>query len=231
MLFIAPESEWEMLNDWGTSLGLKGSGSHSITIDGARIPDHLTLPTHHSQVTVTGGTPGLDLHGNPEYGGGQLSSMVLEGAALAVGMAQGALDAYGELMRTRTTLFPPIVGRTEDPDYQYWYGEAAGLVATADAAFAAAVQQWRDACAQGSATFTRECELRIAAISREVVRLSWQAVERYLFPTAGSSSVRQGERIERVWRDMSTLHTHAGFAVFLSGPAKRELTKAHFATD
>ena len=40
--------------------------------------------------------------------------------------------------------------------------------------------------------------------------LCWRAVERYLFPTAGSSAVRRGERIERVWRDMSMFVTHAG---------------------
>ena len=30
LLFVAPRSEWEMLDDWGDMLGLKGSGSHSI---------------------------------------------------------------------------------------------------------------------------------------------------------------------------------------------------------
>ena len=32
MLFIAPESEWEMLNDWGNQLGLKGSGVSLLRI-------------------------------------------------------------------------------------------------------------------------------------------------------------------------------------------------------
>src|SRR5262245_4087040 len=30
LLFVAPRSTWTMLDDWGDSLGLKGSGSHSI---------------------------------------------------------------------------------------------------------------------------------------------------------------------------------------------------------
>ena len=33
LLFVAPRSEWTMLDDWGHLLGLKGSGSHSIVFD------------------------------------------------------------------------------------------------------------------------------------------------------------------------------------------------------
>jgi 3-hydroxy-9,10-secoandrosta-1,3,5(10)-triene-9,17-dione monooxygenase len=228
LLFVAPRRMWQRLDDWGSQLGLKGSGSHSIVVDSARIPDYLTVSGHLSLVTVGEDTPGHRIHGNPEYGGGPLSFMLLELGALAAGMAQGALDSYEELMRARTTSFFPIVPRTRDPDYQSRYGEASGMIATARAALLAAVAQWSALCAEGPAAFTREQELRLAIISREVVRLCWRAVEGQLFPTAGSSSVRHGERIERVWRDMSMLHSHAGVAVFLSSLANRELARAHF---
>ena len=33
MLFVAPRSSWTMLDDWGDSLGLKGSASHSVQFD------------------------------------------------------------------------------------------------------------------------------------------------------------------------------------------------------
>jgi 3-hydroxy-9,10-secoandrosta-1,3,5(10)-triene-9,17-dione monooxygenase len=230
MLFVAPRSIWKRLDDWGSSLGLKGSGSHSIEISEGFVPDHLTLDGHLSRVTAVG-TPGIDLHGNPEYGGGAFSVMILEDAVLALGMAQGALDAYEKLMSDRTAPFAEGVGRTEDPDYQLWYGEAAAMIATAEAAFFNVVQQWRDACAEGPSAFTTERELRMALIGREVVELCWKAVERRLFPTAGSSSVRRGQRIERVWRDLSMLHSHAGVAVFLNTIAKREYTKARFGVE
>ena len=228
MVFVVPRGDWRRLEDWGRQLGLKGSGSHSIAIDRAFVPDHRTLPGHMSQVAIDETTPGHLLHENPQYGGGQLSFMLLELGALAVGMAKGALDAYEELMRTRTTSFFPIVPRTEDPDFQARYGEATGLIAAAEAAVLSAAAQWGEACRQGPATFTRETELRLAMISREAIRMSWRAVEGQLFPTAGSSSVRSGERIERVWRDMSTLHSHAGVGTFLASIANRELARARF---
>ncbi|MFC7381107.1 acyl-CoA dehydrogenase family protein [Sphaerisporangium rhizosphaerae] len=231
MMFIAERGQWRRLSDWGKQLGLKGSGSHSITMENGVVPGHFTLDTHVSQVDVSKGTPGRTLHGNPEYGGGQLSFMVIEDAILAVGMALGALDAFEDLMRSRVALFPPNLPRTQDPDYQFWYGQAAGMIATGEAAVLNAVQQWREICALGPAAVTKEVEMRIAAICHQVVDLCWHAVENYLFPTAGSSAVRHGERIERVWRDMSMFHSHAGFAVFLSTIAKRELAKARFGVE
>ena len=35
MMFVAPRSEWEMLDDCGDLIRLKGSGSHSIRFDGS----------------------------------------------------------------------------------------------------------------------------------------------------------------------------------------------------
>jgi 3-hydroxy-9,10-secoandrosta-1,3,5(10)-triene-9,17-dione monooxygenase len=224
LFFVAPHSQWRRMDDWGQQLGLRGSGSHSITIENGRIPGYLTLPGGHiTEADVTAGTPGRALHGNPEYGGGQLAYMNLEAAALAVGMAQGALEVYEDLMRQRLTMVPPIVPRHESPDYQFWYGDAVAMIGTAEAALLNVVQQWHDTCATGPAAVTREWDLRITAICRHVIRLCWQAVEGYLVPTAGSSSIRHGARLERVWRDMSMLHTHAGLSVLLPTVAVREL--------
>jgi len=229
LLFVIPRGDWTRLDDWGGQLGLRGSGSHSVLLDAVHVPAWRALDgVHLSQTSVTGGTPGRALHGNPEYGGGPLSFTLLELGALAVGMAQGALDAYEDLMRSRTTIYPPIVARSEDPYYQATYGEAAGRIAAAEAALRGAVAQWSAVAAEGPAAVTRESEWRIATISREAIRLSWQAVEGHLFPTAGSSAVRDGERMERIWRDMSMLHSHGGVAIVLASMANQELTRARF---
>lgn len=226
LFFVAPRSQWRRLDDWGQQLGLRGSGSHSIVIENGRIPGYLALPgVHVAEVDVTAGTPGRTLHDNPEYGGGQLAYMNMEVAALAVGMAQGALEVYEDLLRQRSTLVPPIVPRHESPDYQFWYGDAVGMIGTAEAALLNAVQQWHNTCATAPAAVTREWDLRISAICRHVLRLCWQAVEGYLMPTAGSSSIRHGERLERIWRDMSMLHSHAGHSVLLPTIAVRDLAR------
>jgi len=88
------------------------------------------------------------------------------------------------------------------------------------------LRQWVETAENGSAT--REVEVRMSLISREVVRLCWSVVSEILFPTAGTSAVRAGERLERIWRDMSTLHTHAGVNIYLATVATRELTRLVF---
>jgi 3-hydroxy-9,10-secoandrosta-1,3,5(10)-triene-9,17-dione monooxygenase len=226
LFFIAPRSQWRRLDDWGQQLGLRGSGSHSIVIEDGHVPGYLALPgVHVSEIDVTAGTPGRALHGNPQYGGGPLAYMTMESAALAVGMAQGALEVYGDLLRQRSTLVPPLVLRRESPDYQFWYGDAIAMVDTAEAALLHAVQQWQRTSAAGPAAVTREWDLRLTAICRHVLRLCWQAVEGHLVPTAGSSSIRHGERLERIWRDMTMMHSHAGLSVLLPTVALRELAR------
>ncbi|MEU4781514.1 acyl-CoA dehydrogenase family protein [Micromonospora sp. NPDC023633] len=226
LFFIAPRSQWTRLDDWGQQLGLRGSGSHSITMENAYIPDYLALPgVQIMEADVSAGTPGRALHGNPEYGGGPLSFTNLCNAALAVGIAQGALDIYEDLLRSRSTLVPPIVRRHNDPDYQFWYGDAVGIIGTAEAALLNAVKQWHDASSSGPAAVTRELDLRISAICRHVIQLCWDAVANYLMPTAGASSIRHGERLERVWRDMSMLRSHGGISILLPTVAVRELTR------
>ncbi|WP_173167191.1 acyl-CoA dehydrogenase family protein [Phytohabitans suffuscus] len=227
LLFVAPRDQWKPLDDWGQQLGLRGSGSHSIRLDGGYVPGHLALPgVSIAEHDVSAGTPGRTLHGNPEYGGALLAFISFLNASMAVGMARGALDVYEDLLRRRTTLVPPVVPRYQDPDYQLWYGDALGMISAAEAALLNAAQQWHDISAQGPAAVTRESDLRLSAICRHVARLCWEAMEGYIMPTAGSSSIRHGERLERVWRDMSMLRTHAGLSVLLPTVAMRELARS-----
>ncbi|MET8196144.1 acyl-CoA dehydrogenase family protein [Micromonospora sp. NPDC005222] len=225
LLFIAPRDQWEMLDDWGWQLGLKGSGSHSIRISDGRIPGHFGLELDFNEISVTGGTPGRDLHEHPQYGGAPASSMALEGAHIAVGMCQGALDAYTELMFSRPTILPPFPPRVEDPDFQLWYGQASSMIDAAETLVLATARRWHELSEQPLGAFTAEEDLRIALTCREATALAWRAVDEIIQPTGGSTSVREGERLERVWRDLSTGRTHVSSAVLLTTMANRAYTQ------
>lgn len=228
MLFIAPRSQWTRMDDWGSQLGMKGSGSHSIKFDNAVIPQRFAMPgIGLMDMDVSDGTPGLRLHGNPMYAGSSFSFFLLEAAAVSAGIAKNALYAFEDLMG-KTTSFPPIVPRTQDPDYQRWYGIGAGKVITAEAVVVQCAAQWMETSRQKA--FTREQDMRLVAMSREAIELSWQAVSDVFFRVAGSSSVRNGDRLERIWRDLSTLRSHSGFVFFIEH-SKRELTRARFGID
>jgi 3-hydroxy-9,10-secoandrosta-1,3,5(10)-triene-9,17-dione monooxygenase len=111
LLFVAPRSEWEMLDDWGDMLGLKGSGSHSIRFTGTRIPPSWGFEGNMLDVEVGAGTPGSGLHGNPMYSGRAVSVFTISLAAVTVGAAYNALDEYERLMRERKTPLPPFIPR------------------------------------------------------------------------------------------------------------------------
>lgn len=207
VLFVVPSGSWEMLDDWGTTLGLKGSGSNSIVLDKVRIPEGWALENFNMLAAeVAGGTVGSRLHGNAMYAGRAVSMFSIEFAALMAGMALGALDEYEHLMRVRTSVRPPIVTRVDDPDYQRWFGWAIGRLAAAEAAVVQAAEQYMEACQEnvdGGEPFDMRQDFRLQSIGRESMWLSWNVMQEIIFRTAGSSAAQDGSRIQRVFRDMA----------------------------
>lgn len=212
-LFIAARDAWTRLDDWRDTLGLKGSASNSIRFQDAVIPaDFMLRDTWFTTVDVSEGTIGETIHANPMYAGPPLSFAMLEIAALAVGIAQGARDAYRELMEIKMTAIPPLVPRTQDPTYQRWYGTASATVDAAEALVNHASSQWMLNCGEGN--FTREKDLRLVAQATETIDLCWTAMHQVLCRTAGSSVLRSGSRLERAWRDMSMVRSHNGVVAY-----------------
>ncbi|HYH29582.1 MAG TPA: acyl-CoA dehydrogenase family protein [Pseudonocardia sp.] len=217
LLYVAPRSEWTMLDDWGDSLGLRGSGSHSIRLADARVPAEFVVEnTSMVDVDVSGGTPGLALHGNPMYAGRALAPFTISLAALTLGAGYHALDEFEHQMRTRRTSVPPMVPRLTDPDHQRWYGAALGKLATAEAAVLRCAEEHMELCertASGGAPYGEEDEQRIGIIAREAIVQVWETVDQQLFRNVGSSALRAGQRFERVWRDLTMIagHRNTGF--------------------
>jgi 3-hydroxy-9,10-secoandrosta-1,3,5(10)-triene-9,17-dione monooxygenase len=229
LLFVAPRDTWTMLDDWGDTLGLKGSGSHSVRLEGASIPDRYALEnTWLVDTDVSNGTPGSRLHGNPMYAGRTLSFFQSELASIMVGAAKGALEAYESTLRTRKTQRPPIVERYLDPDYQRWFGRALGLVAAAEAMLIQCAEQYMELCARGADNgepFSREDDLRLNIVAREALTMAWNAMQGEIFRTAGTSLTRSGQRLERIFRDMSMGWGH--FGTIVGDWAARELAREH----
>jgi 3-hydroxy-9,10-secoandrosta-1,3,5(10)-triene-9,17-dione monooxygenase len=212
LLFVAAKSEWTMLDDWGDLLGLKGSGSHSMTFEHGRVPAHWALEnTMMVDVDVSEGTPGYALHGNPLYHGRALAPFTLTLAAILVGAAYGALDDYERLMEERTIPLPPFTMRRLDPDYQRHFGRAMAKLATAEAALLHAADQHMDLCtraAERGDPYGHGDDWLVACIGREAMIQAWETMQADIFRTAGSSATRAGERIERIYRDMSMGNGH-----------------------
>lgn len=211
-LYVAPKSTYTRLDDWGNMLGLNGSGSHSIRFDGAFLPERFMVEDANlGDYAFVGDSPGSAAYGNPMYSGRHMSSFGIGIAALMVGGGYNALDEYERLMRERKTTIPPFVPRTEDPDFLRWYGSALVKLQVAEAAMQTAIARWEEAARRnvaGIEPFTAAIDDLLGGIGREVIVQVWEAVDRDLYRTVGSSATKRGERFERVFRDLAQAAGH-----------------------
>jgi len=211
LAFVAPRSEWEMLDDWGDMLGLKGSGSHSLRFEGTRIPADWAIELNMLDVDVAGGTPGSALHGNPMYAGRAMCIFTLTLAAIMVGGVRNALDEYERVMRTKKTALPPFGLRIHDRQFQEWYGRAYARVRLAEAALIDTAEQHMELCrrtVEDDEPATYAEDMALAGIARELMILCWDIMQHDLWQTVGAGIARDDERMARVFRDLSVAAAH-----------------------
>lgn len=94
---LLPRSDYELIDDWFVS-GLRGTGSKSVVVDGAFVPEHRV---HRMSDAFRMKSPGNEVNTSALYRVpfGQLFTRTV--ATPAIGMLQGALDAYVNLNKSR----------------------------------------------------------------------------------------------------------------------------------
>jgi 3-hydroxy-9,10-secoandrosta-1,3,5(10)-triene-9,17-dione monooxygenase len=207
---LIPRSQWKILDDWGAILGMRGSGSNSIVVEGARVPKSHVIHLDMLNIDIAGGTPGSRLHGNPMYGGRCLSFFHAELVAVLVGLGYAAIDEYEKIIRTKTTLYPPMMLRYLHHDYQRYLGLALGMMNAAKRLVLNAGDVYMEYCRrgfEGGEPFTMEEDLELFASLEHGGRLAWEAIE-MLFRTSSSSGAKDGERMQRYYRDASMYRGH-----------------------
>jgi 3-hydroxy-9,10-secoandrosta-1,3,5(10)-triene-9,17-dione monooxygenase len=212
VVVIVPREDFTVLDDWGgdATLGMRGSGSNTVEITEAFVPEHLAQPYDWFLRDVSGGTSGTELHGNPMYLGRITHFYHSEIVAVIVGAAQAALDEYERLLREKKTLVPPQVSRFEHFDFQRDYGLAVGLVDSAEALLQRAGEGYMERCrrwAEAGEPFRPEDDMRLYGITVNAGRMAAEAVE-LLFRSAQSSAARRGSRLQRYYRDVSMYRGH-----------------------
>lgn len=210
--YLVERSDVSIRDDWGRTLGLRGSGSHTVEVENVSVPDDWVLAGRtQTDMDVDGGTPGLRLHGNPLYSGRGLGFFGIELAALAIGGVQGALDEYGGLLRTKKTALPPITLRAANPTYQGWYADAATALVNAEAGLQRACDLFREyttRAVDSGRPFTVTDDMHINRVAVHAQLTAWRALESTIMRTAGSSAAASGERLERIWRDSTMAMSH-----------------------
>ena len=206
---ILERGQFEIVDDWKV-MGMQGTGSKQVRVKDAFVPSHRTVPTMGS-ARGSQAIPAARLYDNPMYQGRIQPFLIGEATAVAVGAARGALDLYEQGLKGKTSMFPPFLERTEDPEYQAHYGRALALIATAEAALVRAGEDFMAYAAEAAAggePFGEERELGLTLVEQQCVRLAWEAME-LIFRTAGTSaSAKAGAAIGRIFRNMAVINTH-----------------------
>ncbi|MBI4934145.1 MAG: acyl-CoA dehydrogenase [Actinobacteria bacterium] len=198
--FILPRGDYEIVEDSWHVMGLSGTGSKDIRIQGSFVPDYRTV----GHIALADGAYRDRREGAVLY---QLPFGCVFSAAIAsatLGIARGAIDAYREYLVTRISALG-VQGKT-DPFQQEALAEAEADWAAAVVHIDHMLGRWLEQVADGHVLTTAD--------RLEFRRNQVRAVQRVLFSVdklmsrAGSAGVWSTRPLERFWRDLRTGGTH-----------------------
>lgn len=198
--FILPRGDYEIVDDSWHVMGLEGTGSKDIVIDGSFVPEYRTV----SHIGLADGALGHRREGIALY---QLPFGCIFSAAIAsatFGIAQSVIDAYREYLETRISVLG-VSGKT-DPFQQEALAEAEADLAAGIAHLDTMLGNWLVRVERGEKLSNGD--------RLEFRRNQVRAVQRVLFSVdklmsrAGSAAVWTTRAIEHRWRDLRTGGTH-----------------------
>jgi 3-hydroxy-9,10-secoandrosta-1,3,5(10)-triene-9,17-dione monooxygenase len=202
---LVPMSDVEIVDDWFTA-GMRGTGSRSIRIADAFIPEHRTVPTPD---LMRGTSPGAKLHaGSPTYSIPFPVAQPFSLIGAPLGMARSAVDMTAASSGKKLAAMKP--------EQQ---GEQGGLfarIAEADADVEAARALVLADCAllDSIADPTTLSPVDRARIMRNLAYAAQKC--RYaatsMFEADGGSGIYDSSPLQRVWRDANSATAHTAFA-------------------
>jgi 3-hydroxy-9,10-secoandrosta-1,3,5(10)-triene-9,17-dione monooxygenase len=201
---------WEMLDNWGTTIGMRGSGSNSVVVADAHVSEHNVVPGDIHNLDLSEGTPGGRLHGDPMYAGQTLSFFNLELVPIIVGTAWAAVDEYEQILQSKNALIPPMRLRRELPEHQRTYGLAVARTESAQRILLEAADDYVRLARrglEGGEPFTVVDDRRLAMSVREAGLMASDVVD-MVAAAAGTAAVFDGQRMQRYLRDISVYRTH-----------------------
>lgn len=203
-LVLMPATEVEVIDTWSVS-GLRATGSHDIAVDGLAVPAARTA----SLITDSPRERGA-LYAFPPFG--LLAASI---AAVALGIARGALDDLAELAGVKTpTLSTRKLAERAATQSQLARAEA-GLRAARSLLYDSAERAWE--AAVGGAEIPTELRAGLRLASTHAVEAAAAAVDA-AWSLAGGGAIYATGPLERRFRDV-----HAATQHMLVGPATWEL--------
>lgn len=200
-LCLLPLSEIVNHGDWRAA-GLAATGSHSLGVKDAFVPEHRTISIPD---TVEGEAPGRALHASPLFRVPYYAFLVTSLAAAAPGIAAGALKALVAGAGKRM-LQPMNVVQAELTRTDRIVGECAAKIHAAKALLLGNARRIME-CGRDGARMSVGERADCRNHAAYAVALSYEAAERVFF-AAGGSALDLGNPIQRAMRDLHAVKAH-----------------------
>jgi alkylation response protein AidB-like acyl-CoA dehydrogenase len=207
-MFFMHRSQWDIEDTWDVA-GLRGSGSHDVVSRGGHVP------AEHVGVQLVG----PPRHDNPVFRIPVPLRLSYNKAAVAIGVARGALSAFAELAATKTPMLSAAPLR-DRPVAQQRMGEATAQYRSARAYLFEAMHEVEDELLRGrewpSAEVTQNARLACTHAANACMH-----VVDSVHNAAGTTALRMGHPLERKLRDAHGCASHRWVAHPLYGELGR----------
>ncbi|MEU0486352.1 acyl-CoA dehydrogenase family protein [Streptosporangium sp. NPDC006013] len=200
---VLPRSDYTIVEDSWDVIGLRGTGSKDVIVDGAFIPAYRTIDA----AEVAEGELAAERAGRTEtvYRLPFWSMFPLGITSAVIGICEGALATHLDYQRDRVTASGTKV--KDDPYTLYAISEAASEIEAARLQLLDGISRLYDlADSVKPITFADR-----ALVRRNQVRCAWRAVSAVdeIFARSGGNAVRRNNPMQRFWRDAHVGLQHA----------------------
>lgn len=199
---LIPKSSVSVKDDWDC-FGMKGTGSKTVSLEKEFVPDHRVLCFREAEQN---GIPGSTVNDGLLYKSSPNSTVFsFVVAAPAVGLAECAIEAYRERLKTRTNARMPSA-QSEWASSQQRLGRARAQSDIARTTVLDSARALMSQLEQG-VWISIEDRVRYRMAMIETVRLC-SALVYDLFCDAGTGVMMQGSVLQRAFRDLHVLRSH-----------------------
>jgi 3-hydroxy-9,10-secoandrosta-1,3,5(10)-triene-9,17-dione monooxygenase len=198
--FLLPRKDYQIDDNWHVA-GLAGTGSKDIVVDGAFVPEHRSQS--HWDYVFGRQLPGWEYNPGPLYRlpFGPVFFRAL--TAVVVGAAQGFLDVWLEVSRTRFSFGSKV---NEDPVMQKLAADASYILKTVTQREISDCDEMMKIGRAGNMfTLEQRTELRYSAVAS--AQFASQTVEQ-LFEASGGHAIFLDHPLQRRYQDIKSMMRH-----------------------
>jgi 3-hydroxy-9,10-secoandrosta-1,3,5(10)-triene-9,17-dione monooxygenase len=199
--FLLPRRDYKIIEDWNV-FGLQATGSHSISVEQAFVPEYRT---HRAVDGFTGANPGHVANTGALYKVPWAQVFVRAVSTAAIGALQGALDAYAAIAARRVSTNTGKATKL-DPNAL----NAAALTHCAILEMKTVLHRnfaEMMACAQAGREIPMNERVRYRYESAQVVRRCAELCDR-LMPLLGGRAIYMDSPVVRYWLDINAARAH-----------------------